>query len=157
MAGNNPLTGKNSRPKLKMPVLRQANEKTRFHIDYEWWDKSTMDLRAYLSTRLQALGIDDVQLDTDIDEIDVVDMQTGEVHRVDGFQYVVQTYFSQLPDDFAQRSSLVDAVFCVLLANANQPMMVADIAERIERSPDVVLRTLNGPRIYQGISPVFDD
>ena len=126
------MAGSNPRPKLKMPVLRQLNEQTRFHIDYDWWDKSTMDLRAYLSTRLQALGIDNVQLDAETDEIDVVDMKTGEVHRVDGFQYVVQTYFSQLPDDFAQRSSLVDAVFCVLLANANQPMSIEDIAEQIE-------------------------
>ncbi len=154
MAGN-PLAGK--RPKLKAPVFRQMTEDTRFHIDYDWWDKSTMDLRAYLATRLQALGIDDVQFDETVDEIDVVDMETGEVHRVDGFQYVVQTYFSQLPDDFAQRSSLVDAVFCVLLANANQPMRVTNIADKIGRSADVVLKTLNGPRIYQGISPVFDD
>ena len=154
MAGN-PLAGK--RPKLKAPVFRQMTEDTRFHIDYDWWDKSTMDLRAYLATRLQVLGIDDVQFDETVDEIDVVDMETGEVHRVDGFQYVVQTYFSQLPDDFAQRSSLVDAVFCVLLANANQPMRVTNIADKIGRSADVVLKTLNGPRIYQGISPVFDD
>ena len=48
--------------------------------------------------------------------------QTGEVRRVDGFQYLVQAYFRQLPDDFVRNASLVDAAFCVLLSNANQPM-----------------------------------
>ena len=147
----------NPRPKLKAPILRQVSEETNFHIDFGWWDKSTMDLKTYLATRLQALGIEDVEFDPDIDEVDIVDMETGEVNRVDGFQFVIQTYFSQLPDDFAQRSSLVDAVFCVLLANANQPMSVNEIAERVSRAPDVVLRTLNGPRVYQGITPIFDE
>jgi predicted transcriptional regulator len=54
-------------------------------------------------------------------------------------------------------ASLVDAAFCVLLANANQPMTAKEIAERIDRQPDVVVRTLGGPKIYQGIRPVFDE
>lgn len=146
-----------SRPKVKLSLAPQVNEDTLFHIDYSWWEKSTLDLKAYLVARLQALGIDEIDLDMDMEEVDLVDMETGEVTRVDGFQYMVQTYFQQLPDDFAQRSSLVDAVFCVLLANANQPMTVQGISKAIGRDPDVVLRTLNGPRIYQGITPLFDD
>ena len=146
-----------SRPKVKLALAPQVNEETFFHIDYSWWEKSTLDLKAYLVARLQALGINEINLNMDMDEVDLVDLETGEVSRVDGFQYMVQTYFQQLPDDFAQRSSLVDAVFCVLLANANQPMRVQDISHAIGRDPDVVLKTLNGPRIYQGISPLFDD
>ena len=146
-----------SRPKVKLALAPQVNEETFFHIDYSWWEKSTLDLKAYLVARLQALGISEINLNMDMDEVDLVDLETGEVSRVDGFQYMVQTYFQQLPDDFAQRSSLVDAVFCVLLANANQPMRVQDISHAIGRDPDVVLKTLNGPRIYQGISPLFDD
>lgn len=146
----------NPRPKIKKPLIRQVSEDTKFHIDYDWWDKSTLDLKSYIVARLQAVGFDDVHLDYEGDEVDLVDMETGEVHRVDGFQYVVQTYFSQLPEDFAQRSSLVDAVFCVLMANANQPMTATEIAEHVNRTPDVVLRTISGPRIYQGISPIFD-
>ncbi len=146
-----------SRPKVKLALAPQVNEETFFHIDYSWWEKSTLDLKAYLVARLQALGISEINLNMDMDEVDLVDLETGEVSRVDGFQYMVQTYFQQLPDDFAQRSSLVDAVFCVLLANANQPMRVQDISQAIGRDPDVVLKTLNGPRIYQGISPLFDE
>jgi hypothetical protein len=146
-----------SRPKVTLSLAPQVNESTRFHIDYEWWEKSTLDLRAYLIARLQALGINEINLEMDLEEVDLVDMETGEVTRVDGFQYMIQTYFQRLPEDFAQKSSLVDAVFCVLLANANQPMRVQEIAQAIGRDPDVVLRTLNGPRIYQGIAPLFDE
>lgn len=147
----------NPRPKIKMPVIRQVMPETKFHIDYDWWEKSTLDLKAYIISRLQALGFEDIQWDVDVDAVDLVDMETGEVRQVDGFQYIVQTYFNQLPDDYAQKSSLVDAVFCTLMANANRPMTVDAIAEKIGRSSDVVLRTINGPRIYQGISPIFDE
>jgi hypothetical protein len=52
---------------------------------------------------------------------------------------------------------LVDGIFFVLLANANRPMTAAEIAAKVQRSPDVVLRTLSGTQVYQGIRPVFDD
>lgn len=96
-------------------------------------------------------------MDTSQEKVDLVDPDTGEVRRVDGFQYALQTYFSQLPDDFLTQTSLVDAVFYILLANANKPMSARELAERMARDPDVVLKTLGGPRIYQGIRPIFDD
>lgn len=145
---------KSPRPKLKSSTLKRVTADTQFYIDYEWWDKSQLDLKTYLVSRL---SIDDESaFDTSSEEIDLVNQSTGEVHRVDGFQYVVQTYFSKLPDDFVTRASLVDAVFCVLLANANQPMTTAEIAEKVQRSVDVVLKTIGGPRIYQGIRPIIE-
>lgn len=145
----------NPRPKLGISSLRRATPDTKFYVDYGWWEKSNLDLRTYLRTRL-AIG-DASSLEADMDEVDLIDPQTGEVRRVDGFQYSLQSYFSQLPEDFASRTSLVDAVFCVLLANANQPMSARTIGERVQRSPDVVLKTIGGPKIYQGIRPVYDD
>jgi hypothetical protein len=145
----------NSRPKLKTTSLKRATPDTEFHVDYSWWEKSNLDLKTYLYTRLPI--DEEINLDPEIEEVDLVDPQTGEVRRVDGFQYVLQTYFSQLPEDFAARTSLVDAAFCVLLANANQPMTAREIAKRIHRSADVVVKTLGGPQIYQGIRPIFDE
>jgi len=124
-------------------------------VDYSWWDESNLDLKTYLFTRLD-IG-EDVELDTSVEEVDLVDANTGEVRRVDGFQYMIQSYFNQLPDDFMARASLVDAAFCVLLANGNQPMTGRELAKRLQRPIDVVIRTLGGPRIYQGIRPVPDD
>ena len=145
----------NPRPKLKSASLKRTTPDTEFFVDYDWWEKSNLDLKTYLHTRL-SVG-DSISFDSEVDEIDLVDPNTGEVRRVDGFQYALQSYFSQLPDDFASRTSLVDAVFWVLLANANQPMSARAIAERIQRPPDVVIKTIGGPNIYQGIRPVIDD
>ena len=136
-------------------MLKKATADTRFYIDYDWWDKSDLDLKTYLLTRLD-IG-EDINLELETDEVDLVDAETGEVARVDGFQYVVQAYFSQLPDDFVTRTSLVDAVFCVLLANANKPMTAAEIAQRVKRSSSTILKTMGGPKIYQGVRPILDD
>lgn len=143
------------RPKLKAPALKRPTEDTKFFIDYGWWERSNLDLKTYLYTRLN-IG-EDLQLDTDMENVDLVDSRTGEVRQVDGFQYVLQTYFSQLSDDFTARTSLVDAAFCVLLANANRPMTAKEIAKQVGRPTSVILKTLGGPRVYQGIRPTFEE
>lgn len=142
-------------PKIGIAQLKRPTLDTRFHIDYEWWEQSKLDLKTYVYSRL-GIG-DEAMLDTSLEHVDLVDAETGEVRQVDGFQYALQTYFSQLSEDFAQHTSLVDAVFYVLLANANRPMTPRELAEWVGREPEVVLKTIAGPRIYQGIRPIFDD
>jgi hypothetical protein len=143
------------RPKINPTSIKRVTADTKFYIDYSWWEDSDLDLKTFLQTRLN-IG-DEVVPASDIEEVDLVDSHTGEVRRVDGFQYLIQSYFSQMPPDFATRTSLVDAAFCVLLANANEPMTAREIAKRVQRSPTVVLRTLGGPRVYQGIRSVPDE
>jgi hypothetical protein len=142
------------RPKLSAEHLKRPTVDTKFHIDYEWWEQSDLDLKTYLYSRLE-IG-DDSGLELGVENVDLVDPDTGEVRQVDGFQFALQSYFAQLPDDFAQQSSLVDAVFYVLLSNANKPMSARELAERTHRDPAVVLKTLAGRRIYQGIRPILD-
>jgi methyltransferase-like protein len=134
---------------LKRPTLD-----TKFHIDFGWWERSDLDLKTYLFSRL-GIG-DESSLELGVEFVDLVDPVTAEVRQVDGFQYALQTYFSQLPDDFVKQSSLVDAVFYVLLANANKPMSAQELADQVERDPDIVLKTISGARIYQGIRPIFN-
>jgi methyltransferase-like protein len=136
-------------------MLKRATPDTRFYIDYDWWDRSDLDLKTYLLTRLD-IG-EDINLESNMDEVDLVDAATGEVTRVDGFQYVIQAYFNQLPDDFVTRTSLVDAVFCVLLANANKPMTALEIAQKVKRPPETILKTMGGPKVYQGVRPILDE
>jgi len=143
------------RPKLSAAHLKRPTLDTKFHIDYDWWDQSDLDLKTYLYSRREIS--DDSSLEMGVENVDLVDPDTGEVRQVDGFQYALQTYFAQLPDDFAQQSSLVDAVFYVLLSNANKPMSARELAERTHRDPEIVLKTLSGRRIYQGIRPILDE
>jgi methyltransferase-like protein len=136
-------------------MLKRVTPDTRFYIDYDWWDRSDLDLKTYLLTRLD-IG-EDLNLESNMDEVDLVDAATGEVTRVDGFQYVIQAYFNQLPDDFITRTSLVDAVFCVLLANANKPMTALEIAQKVKRTPETILKTMGGPKVYQGVRPILEE
>lgn len=144
------------RPKMGAAVLRRATKDTKFHIDFDWWDRSGLDLKAYLYSRLD-IPKEQFSEDMKHDEVDIVDPETGEVRRVDGFQFLMQAYLNQVTDSFLGKSSLVDAVFFVLLANANQPMRVADIARKVQRPTDVVLKMLSGRQIYQGIRPVYEE
>jgi hypothetical protein len=114
-----------------------------------------LDLKTYLFSRLELK--DEMSLDMGVEQVDLVDADTGEVRTVDGFQYALQTYFSQLPEEFVRHTSLVDAVFYVLLANANRPMTASELADWVDRDPAVILKTLSGHRIYQGIRPIYED
>lgn len=145
----------NPRPQIKGLSLKRVTADTPFTIDYEWWQKSELDLKTYLFSRLSLDA--EVEMDTTSEQVDLVDPETGEVVTVDGFEFMVQSYFSQLPDDFAERMSLVDAVFCILLANANQPLTARELADRVKRPVDTILRTVGGPKIYLGIRPVSEE
>ena len=91
------------------------------------------------------------------ERVDLVDAKTGEVRQVDAFQYLVQNYFSRHGNDMAMQGSIVDAVFSVLLANGNQPMSIREIAERVQRPSELLVKTFGGAQIYHGIRPLFDE
>lgn len=143
------------RPKINISHLQRPTIDTRFYIDYEWWENSDLDMKTYVYSRLD-LG-DDLSLDSGIEHVDLVDPETAEVRQVDGFQYALQIYFSQMPDNFTTNTSLVDAIFYTLLANANRPMTARELAEKVKRDPETVLKTIAGPHIYQGIRPILDE
>ena len=143
------------RPKVSASQLRRPDIDTKFYIDYGWWDEANLDLKTYLLSRLD-VG-DELALDLGVDFVDLVDLETGEVRKVDGFQYALQTYFAMLPEDFTQQTSLVDAVFYVLLANANRPMSARELSIKTSRDAEIVLKTVGGSHIYQGIRPILDD
>lgn len=143
------------RPKIKVANLRQVTPDTNFYIDYSWWDEENRDLRTYLLTG-HSVSVDLGQ-DLHAERVDLIDSRTGEVRQVDAFQYLVQSYFRRQDDSLIGHGSIVDAVFTVLLANGNEPMSIAEIAERVRRPTDLLVKTFGGSQIYQGIRPIFDD
>jgi hypothetical protein len=143
------------RPKIKPVNLRQVTENTRFYIDFDWWEEERLDLRAYLMARLSMDN--DAFSEVPQERIDLIDSKTGEVRQVDAFQYLMRNYFNRQGASFATQGSIVDAVFSVLLANGNEPMTVREIAERVQRPSDLLIKTFGGSQIYQGIRPLFDE
>ena len=129
---------------------------TKFHIDYDWWKREDRELRVYLRSHLcpehQA-----AYAESDVGAVDWVDPDTAEVQRVDGLQHTLRVHCSTQPGYLTDHTSLVDAVFRVFLANGNRPLSPAELAERIRRPADTILRTLAGQRVYKGLRPCLPE
>ncbi len=126
---------------------------TRYHIDFDWWSKNDRDWRVYLRTYL-CPEHQEAFADLDVDEqVDFVDMQTGEVQRVDGLQHVLISHCAKQETFITQQTTLVDSVFRLFLANGNVPLTPVQLAEQLGRQPMVILKTLSGMRVYKGLRP----
>jgi hypothetical protein len=79
-----------------------------------------------------------------------------EVHKIDALQRALKEA-SQQDDFITPRTSLVDAVFRVFLANQNKPLTPIELGERIGRPPMTILRTLTGSNVYKGLRPVIEE
>ena len=131
--------------------------KTKFHIDFDGWERESREYRVYLMSHLcpeHQAAFSDYAGD---DVIDAVDPETAEVRKEDGIQHTLRTHCSQAPDFITSHTSLVDAVFRVFIANGNQPLTPEELAERIKRpgQGNTILRTLSGARVYKGLRPVY--
>jgi hypothetical protein len=127
---------------------------TPFHIDYDWWRKSNRDLRVYLRSHLcHEHRAQIAESGSNLDMIDWVDPLTAEVIRRDGLVQLMRTHCSQQPDYISDHTSIVDAAFRVFLINDNEPLTPHQLAERLERDPETVLKTLSGRQVYQGLRP----
>jgi hypothetical protein len=126
---------------------------TRFHIDFDWWQKNDRDWRVYLRSNLcpehQRL-FENVLTE---EKVDWVDPETAEVQRVDGLQHILITHCAAQKDFITQHSTLVDAAFRIFLANGNTPLNATELAERLGKDPIMILRTLTGTRVYKGMRP----
>lgn len=132
---------------------------TRFHIDYEWWDRAGRDLKVYLQSHLCDHHREVFEGYGEEGQIDWVDPVTAEVTRVDGVQHALRVHCSQQEDYITDHTSVVDAVFRVFLANGNQPLTALELAEAIRRpaEADTILRTLSGTRVYKGLRPAIPE
>ncbi len=132
---------------LIKPTLR-----TRFFIDYDWWQRSREDLRIYLLSHIQPEQRERLQKNAGDAWIDYIDPDTGEVFRLDEISFAIRQ--AAMASDFINpQTSLVDSVFRVFLANNNDPQTPLQLAELTGRSASTILKTFGSTRIYKGIRP----
>jgi len=145
-------------PEAKRPrtIFRPTLE-TRFHIDYEWWERADRELDVYLRSHLCEEHREMFsEMDADV-EVDHVDPVTAEVTRVAGIQHILISHCSRQPDYFSAKTTLVNAVFRVFLANGNTPQTPVELGETLKRDARTILRTLSSARVYKGIRPYTDE
>lgn len=126
---------------------------TPFHIDFDWWKNHDSNWRVYLYS---CLCSEHQSLFSEADQdswIDWVDPQTGAVRQIDGLQNILINHCAKQPGFITQNTTMVDAVFRVLLASGNTPMTVVEIAAMINKPADMILRTLTGGTTYRGLKP----
>ncbi len=139
----------------KFSLIKPTIE-TPFHVDFEWWKQNDrnwhVELRDLLCPEHQ-------QAFADLPEdqlIDWVDPETAEVHPMDGLQNALVTHCARQEGFIGAQTTLVDAVFRLLLSNGNAPLSAAELGRRLGRPPEIILRTLSGPHVYKGIRPVSE-
>jgi hypothetical protein len=142
-----------ARPK----TLMRPTQTTKFHIDFNWWDRADRELDVYLRSHLcpehqQAYA----DMEGDV-MVDTVHPETAEVTRVLGIQHTLRTHCALQDDYLTPQTTLVNAVFRVFLANGNAPLSPEELGVKLARPAQMILRTLSSQRVYKGIRPFFED
>jgi hypothetical protein len=127
---------------------------TPFHIDFDWWKNHDNNWRVYL---LSYLCTEHQSLFSGIDQgstVDWVDPVTAEIRPVDGLQRLLISHCAREPEFVTSNTTLVDAVFRVLLAHGNDPLSPLELSQEVNKPAETILRTLSGAQVYKGIRPV---
>ena len=133
--------------------LLKPTTATPFHIDFDWWEKNDRDWHVFLRSLLCAehqQSLADVSEESKIDWIDPV---TAEVKQVDGIQHALMHHCALQPEFVDAKTTVVEAVFRLMLVNGNQPRSPAELSEKLGKPADTILRTIGGQRVYRGLRP----
>ena len=129
---------------------------TYFHIDFGWWSQSDRDWRVHLQSLLCYEHQQAFQNFQDDEMVDWVDPETAEVQRVDGLQHILILHCAKEPGFITERTTLVDALFRLFLANGNEPMTTQELAEQLGRPPQTILKVLSSGQVYRGMRPILN-
>lgn len=92
---------------------------------------------------------------TDNQTFDWVNPETGEVFQIDMLWHIIQTHCGQQPNFIDDSLPLTRAIFRLFIANDNTPLTSLEIYEMLhKKTPDLILRTIGGHQVYDGIRPV---
>jgi hypothetical protein len=140
-----------------LPTLVKPTLDTPFHIDYGWWERKGLHIGVELRTHLCQEHRDVFGEYFELEKIDWVDENTGQVKQVIGLQHILQVHCSKQPDYINDSLSLIDTVFRIFLANGNTPLTCEELSGITGHPPNRILRTLSGKQVYKGIRPAPRD
>ena len=126
---------------------------TKFCVDFDWWNEAGRDLRVHLHQHLCKSCRDVYPTHVGSETVDWIDPDTAEVQSVDGLWHTLRTHCSLQQDYAIDEMPLTDAVFRVFLSNGNSPLTPVELATKIHRPPERILRVLGRGHIYDGIRP----
>ena len=124
---------------------------TKFHVDFSWWQKKGQNLRSYLRSHIcpECLALAE---ESEGQTFDWIDPETGQVFQIDVLWHLIYTHCSREPAFFDTRIPLTSAIFRTFIANGNKPLTPVEIHEKVsKKTPELILKTIGGRRIYKGI------
>jgi len=140
-----------SKPKLS--GFLKPTVSTPFNIDFDWWKEHDRSWRVHLRSCL-CEEHQEMYADLSGDEkVDWIDPETAEVQCVDGLQHTLISHCAKQEQFITDQTTLTEALFRIFLANGNQPLSPEQMAESLDRSPNMILQTISGTRVYKGIRP----
>lgn len=136
----------------KPSALVRPTVDTKFHIDYDWWERSNEDLRIYLLSHLPAEQRNYLSQVPEDEVVDFIDPDTAEIFQFNALQLALQEV-AKSPEFITPHTATVDGIFRVFLRNKNHPLSPRELADELDKTPETILRTLSGKNIYKGIRP----
>jgi len=126
---------------------------TPYHIEFDWWKNNDRNWRvlllSYLAKEHQALLSNNEKEQF----IDIVDQNTAEVLQVDALQHLLMNEYAHKEGFISSSTPLTEAIFRLFLTNGNFPLTAMEIGNKLGRPASLILQTLSGKNIHQGIKP----
>ena len=139
---------------VKRFSLVKPTVQTPFHIDFDWWQQNENDWHVHMRSVLCEMHQQAFSNWETNQFIDWVDPDTAEVRTLDGLQQTLITHCAREAEFITAHTTLVDGVFRALLAHGNAPLTSMELGEILGKTPEIILKTISGPRVYKGIRPV---
>lgn len=137
-------------------LISKPGVESRFHIDFDWWEREGRDFRVDVARHLRPEAAHAFANAQSNEKIDLIDGETAEVTLVDKAQYLLREQVRPTHEFVSEHTSMVDAVFHILLANGNRPMTPNELSVLLNRPAMTILRTLGGKVVYKGLRPIYD-
>lgn len=128
---------------------------TKFHVDFSWWRKQGQNLGAYLQSHLCPQAKHTQESIPPNQTFDWISPETGEVFQLDLIWHIIHTECGQQADFIEDHTPLTVAIFRLFIANNNTPLTPLEMHQHLpKKKPDLILKTIGGHQVYQGIRPV---
>ena len=127
---------------------------TKFHINFAWRAKQGNKFKVQLRGQACPECLADYEA-AEAQTFDWIDPESGEVFQIDLLWHLIYKHCGQNPDFIEETMPLTTAIFRAFIANNNSPLTADEIHEIVkQKSASLILRTVGGHKVYQGIRPV---
>jgi hypothetical protein len=128
---------------------------TKFHIDFAWWNNNNKNLRAYLQGH-SCEGFNAYNVGYEEDAIfDWIDPETGQISQITVLWHRVQEHCIKQDGFIDEYTPLTVAIFRAFIINNNVSLTPVELYGIVKKqSPEIILKTIGGRYVHNGVRPV---